>query len=392
MKVIFSIAAKLAGGGIGKTSYNQVLGIYRHGLLKKVICDSVSPNHEIDTRLVAKIHASFFEKLKIVPAKFQYALKDNLYDLLALPKIEETDIFHVWNGHGFYCLDKAKKLGAVTVVERASSHINTYERILKEEYKRWGINLSPVLPWAKKRLLAEYQKADFISTPSEFSYESMIQERVAEGKLVKLPYGVDTQIFTPFVGDKNIVEKLPSSVKTYLGEGFTSKPFTVVFAGQVGFRKGVVYLLEAWKKLDLSNAVLLVLGEVLSEFTDIVAKYKDVPTIKFAGFQPAVPFFQAADVFVFPSLEEGSALVTYEALSCGVPVVTTFESGSVVEDGMEGFLVKPRDVDSLADRLKLLYKDYDLRISMGQAARRKALEFSWQACGDRLVEWYKSLV
>ncbi|PIS20659.1 hypothetical protein COT52_02555, partial [candidate division WWE3 bacterium CG08_land_8_20_14_0_20_43_13] len=368
------IAAKLAGGGIGKTSYNQVLGIYRHGLLKKVICDSAKEGHELDTRLVKKIHASFFERLKIIPLKYQYALKDNLYDLMTLPHLQEAEIFHVWNGHGYHCLDKMSKFGALTVVERASSHINTYERLLQEEYKRWGISLNPVLSWAKKRMLEEYQKADFISTPSEFSYQSMIEAGVETKKLVKLPYGVDASYFVPGNSEQK------------------NDHFTVLFAGQVGFRKGVVYLLEAWKKLNLPNAKLVILGEILNEFVDVVEKYKELTSVEFTGFREALPYFQSSHLFVFPSLEEGSALVTYEALACGLPVITTFESGSVVEDGMEGYLVGVRQVDQIADRIRHLYDHVDLRDSMSRAARRKALEYTWEACGDRLVGWYKGLV
>ena len=56
----------------------------------------------------------------------------------------------------------------------------------------------------------------------------------------------------------------------------------------------------------------------------------------------------AADVFVFPSLFEGSAVVTYEALACGLPGIVTAEAGSVVRDGVDGLIVPARDVEALA--------------------------------------------
>ena len=85
----------------------------------------------------------------------------------------------------------------------------------------------------------------------------------------------------------------------------------------------------------------------------------------------------AADVFVFPSLFEGSAVVTYEALACGLPSVVTPEAGSVVRDGTEGFLVPSRDVEALAKSMERLGEDAELRASMAEAARARAEEFDW---------------
>jgi glycosyltransferase involved in cell wall biosynthesis len=84
-----------------------------------------------------------------------------------------------------------------------------------------------------------------------------------------------------------------------------------------------------------------------------------------------------ADVFVFPSLFEGSAVVTYEALACGLPSVATAASGTVARDGVEGFLIPSRDVDSLALRMERLGLDPALRARMSLAARRRAEEFDW---------------
>ena len=85
----------------------------------------------------------------------------------------------------------------------------------------------------------------------------------------------------------------------------------------------------------------------------------------------------AADVFVFPSLFEGSAVVTYEALACGLPSVVTAEAGSVVRDGVEGYLVPSRDVEALAKSMERLGEDADLRASMAARARARAEEFDW---------------
>lgn len=93
-----------------------------------------------------------------------------------------------------------------------------------------------------------------------------------------------------------------------------------------------------------------------------------------------------ADVFVFPSLFEGSAVVTYEALACGLPSIVTPDAGSVVRDGVEGFLVGPRDVECLAARMEQLGGDPALRERMSGAARARALEYDWPRYHRSLVD------
>ncbi len=85
----------------------------------------------------------------------------------------------------------------------------------------------------------------------------------------------------------------------------------------------------------------------------------------------------AADVFVFPSLFEGSAVVTYEALACGLPSIVTPSAGSVVRDGEDGLIVPPRDVPALAAAMVRLGTDADLRSRMALSARTRAEAFDW---------------
>jgi len=83
--------------------------------------------------------------------------------------------------------------------------------------------------------------------------------------------------------------------------------------------------------------------------------------------------------------------VTYEAMACGLPVVTTPNAGSVVRDGVEGFIVSIRDPDALAERIDQLRSDADLRREMGYAARTRATQFTWEIRGETLAHYYSSL-
>jgi glycosyltransferase involved in cell wall biosynthesis len=92
-----------------------------------------------------------------------------------------------------------------------------------------------------------------------------------------------------------------------------------------------------------------------------------------------------ADVFLLPSICEGSALAIHEALAAGLPVVTTPNSGSVVRDGVDGYVVPVRDVDAIVDRLTRLI-DPVLRAEMGRNARARAAEFNKAIYTDRLAK------
>jgi glycosyltransferase involved in cell wall biosynthesis len=95
--------------------------------------------------------------------------------------------------------------------------------------------------------------------------------------------------------------------------------------------------------------------------------------------------FRRADVFVLPTLADSFGLVHFQAMACGVPVITTPHCGSVVRDGIDGFLVPIRDAEALADRMQQLLEDRYLRRRMGMAARERAGEFTWARYGERLL-------
>lgn len=96
--------------------------------------------------------------------------------------------------------------------------------------------------------------------------------------------------------------------------------------------------------------------------------------------------YQEADIFVLPTLADSFGLAHLEAMACGVPVITTPNCGSVVRDGIEGFIVPIRDSRALADRIQQLIDDRQLRQRMSYAAKERAREFTWNRYGQRLLE------
>jgi len=162
--------------------------------------------------------------------------------------------------------------------------------------------------------------------------------------------------------------------------------------GEIGLRKGALYLLQAWEKLKLPDAELILIGTVVdieARLAQIKAKFRLLPVLPQAEL---VAHYQNASVFVFPSLMEGSARVIQEAMACGLPIITTPNSGSIVKDGVEGFVAPIRDPEAIRSRILELYNHPARRREMGLAARAAAVrEFAPEVYHQGLIRLYASL-
>ena len=374
MQVIYCVGTRFAGGGFGNVAYNDVRGIDARGYLKRLLASSCRPT-QVDPRLIRSLGLLGRGLRKLAsydPSGLIYGLHDLIFERWAARQVEPCDIFHGWNGYCLGALRRARALGAVTVVERASSHILTQKRLLEEEYAAFGLGPGTIAPaWVVERCLREYEEADYVLVPSEFAYRSFVEQGFPEAKLRCLPFGVDVERFRPAAEEP--------------------ETFRVLYVGQLSLRKGIPYLLRAWRELALPNAELVLVGVPGPGDRRWLSSLL-TPSVQVFGYTPDLPaHYRSASVFVFPSIEEGSALVTYEALASGLPVITTFNAGSLVQDGQEGFVVPIRDVAALKDHLRTLHDHPELRQQMRRAARRRAEEYPWQRRVNGLLTLYEGL-
>jgi glycosyltransferase involved in cell wall biosynthesis len=372
-RILYSIDARFGGSGIGYTAYNAVLGIYQAGGLRQLFINS-NAQTAIPRALIRQWGLPG-RGLKYLAAKDQTGLinylENLLFDAWVGAQISAGDICHGWNGMCRWTFIQAKRHGLKTIVERASSHPATQLSLLEEEYQRWGVTLH--LPrWNHLRSLIEINRADYILIPSAFVRQSMLAAGVSEHKLIEIPFGADLGRFSPTAQSVH--------------------PFRVIFAGQVSLRKGLPYLLQAWQRLGWSDAELWIVGSITPEIWPWLKQWINFPGVSFIHHTSNVErLFQQSDLFVFPTIEEGSALVVYEALACGLPVITTPNAGSVVRNGEEGLIVPIRDVEALCLNMQRLREEVELRRHMQQAARKRIEEFTWAHYQARLIEAYKRI-
>jgi glycosyltransferase involved in cell wall biosynthesis len=164
-------------------------------------------------------------------------------------------------------------------------------------------------------------------------------------------------------------------------------PGQILFAGSADRRKGIHYLAVAADRLRGKGRryEFRVAGDVAPEVS-----HKPVcQTLSFLGRVPRARIadeFATADVLVLPTLAEGSASVTYEALAAGVPVITTNAAGSVVRHDVDGLIVPERDSDALAAAIEDIVEDRGRRDAMAAAARAHATQYSWRRYRERLFQ------
>jgi glycosyltransferase involved in cell wall biosynthesis len=175
------------------------------------------------------------------------------------------------------------------------------------------------------------------------------------------------------------------------------KIFRVCYAGRVELAKGVPYLLQAWKKLSLPNAELVLVGQVAPEMSALIREYA-TPTVRFEGFLPLdrlLDVYRKSDLFAFPSLTEGLARVMVEAMATGLAVVATDCSGAedCVTAGVDGTIIPARDKDAMAEALLWHYQHREATRTMGKAARAKIeAHFTVAHYVERMMHTYQAVV
>ena len=183
------------------------------------------------------------------------------------------------------------------------------------------------LDWLHRRRLRDIALADLILVPSDHIARLLLSRGIAQEKIRVIPYAADCRRFRPFEGKDH------------------SSSCTFLFAGGITQRKGIKYLLEAWNRIRRPGWKLQLLGALPESPGPLSSLPDQVELLGRIGHSEMPARMAQADVFVFPSLFEGSAVVTYEALACGLPGVVTPAAGSVIRNGIEGFVVMPRDVE-----------------------------------------------
>ncbi len=287
--------------------------------------------------------------------------------------LKQNDIAYLWPGVTLATYNRLKDRGCKIIYEGVNTHEAYSKVILDKAYKQ--LNLPFTHDVNAEKVIVESAKlelSDYVYSCSPIMTESMLKNGIPEHKILQTSYGLSSQSIIDGVYSKEPAhDRLP----------------TFIFVGSISVRKGVHLLLDYWAKAKL-NARLQLVGRIEEAIKPLVEQYLGQHNIEHIPYtNNLASIYKNADVFVLPSLEEGSPLVTYMAFGAGIPLlVSPMGGGGVVTDGVEGIVINPYDADAWVEGLQKLAIDAQLRINLAVKSKVKAPFYLWDALGKRRLQ------
>jgi glycosyltransferase involved in cell wall biosynthesis len=373
-RLLYATSARLGGSGLDVSSLEGALASYRGGFLGKAIAFA-NQQQEIPRALVRSLAHHPVRCLSYLDSEYYYGAKKHYVDWISEREVRRGnyDFFHGWSGDALRTLVACRQQKIPSVIDIPTWHRNKglqksfFTKTEREAYRAetsWKERLLP----SRQRNLLEYELAEVLFMPSTRAAETFLEAGIPAEKLHFVARGVNPAAFQPATPPDR---------------------FRLIFVGALIERKGVHHLLRAWKKLALKDAELVLVGSLHEEIKPVLRECAD-DSVKVLGFVKNVAAqLSQSSAFVFPSELEGAAKVTFEAAACGLPQITTRESGDAVVDGVNGTLIPPNDPEALAAAIEAFYRSPERLSVLGQAGRQRMLDqFTWDHFRARVRAGY----
>ncbi|WYM02701.1 MAG: glycosyltransferase family 4 protein [Gloeotrichia echinulata CP02] len=307
-------------------------------------------------------------------------LSDLYFDQQVSKKIQSHpyDLIVGVAGQTHLAFEKTKKKAAKTWLYCLNNYLPFMQQQIQQELQFLSeTSVATMHPKMLQRFLWECEQADLILLNAKVAKKPFIDAGVPGEKLAVITPSINSQKFYPAVKNDSI--------------------FRVLYVGTIEPRKGVHYLIPAFLQAKIPQSEMLLVGGTSTRVLRLLIEkvLRQNPQIKqeFWDFnrQDPVPVFSRCSVLVLPSVEDGFGLVVLEAMACGLPVIVTSHCGAadLVEDGINGFIVPPRDVKAIADKLDFLASNESIRLAMGKAARITAMKYNQELYNQELRQIFK---
>ncbi|HYR43562.1 MAG TPA: glycosyltransferase family 4 protein, partial [Terriglobia bacterium] len=301
---------------------------------------------------------TFINKIPILRRRhdWQVLASDLKFDRCVSRQLPKADFFQGVAGQCAISIAKARSNGCRTLLDVLNPHIDDFIEANREA-ERFGVGIS-IHPKMRQRTLSEYDNADLIRVMSEYARQTFLAKGFPEERVIAAPPPVKLDEFTP--------------------ADFSEPKFRVSFVGLFQPWKGFHYLIEAFRRLSVADAELVLWGASgWRPISDYLAEQRTLDPrivirtatdVRLAGYENV---YGKSSVLVHPSLGDGFAYVVTEAMASGIPVIVTSTTGAaeLVVDGKNGYIVPPRDSQAILERLEHLAKSPSLLREMGRAAR-----------------------
>jgi glycosyltransferase involved in cell wall biosynthesis len=298
--------------------------------------------------------------------------------LKKISKRLDIDAVYAYEDGALETFIQAKKLGLTCIYDLPIAYWETGHKLMQEEALRlppWSVTLGGGIADSEhklKRKIKELELADVVVVPGKFVKDSL-PVWARDKKIILAPFGS------------------PESSKSV--QKNASRPLRVLFAGSLGQRKGLGDLFAAMKFLDPKKIELIIMGGLLAPLEFYKREFADFIYEKGRPHDQVLELMRSCDVFCLPSIVEGRALVMQEAMSQGLPLLITPNTGGddLVIEGETGFMVPVRSPEKIAEKLNWFIENREAAFIMGQCAITHAAKYTWKGYGDLIVKELTSI-
>ena len=331
----------------------------------------LAPEHLVPFRL----HAGVARTIDRLPRTMQKAAEPAVlktFGRWAAERLarEPWDVIHCWSGVSEELLRRGGPGERRTILMRGSAHIDEQNELLRDEEARTGTPLDRPGDWIIARERREYALVDRVLVLSTFARRSFERHGFPPERLDTVTLGVDTRAFRPE----------PAAIEARSARLNSGSPLRVLYVGTVCFRKGWWDLAHAIKAMGQHRVEFTIVGPILEEARALAAGLG--PHVKLVGKvpQPQLPaIYRDADVFVFPTIEDGYGAVLAQARAAGLPIITTRHGAGedLVTEDRDGWFVPIRDAGAIVDRIRWCDAHRDRVAEMSRATYFDSSTRSW---------------
>jgi glycosyltransferase involved in cell wall biosynthesis len=296
--------------------------------------------------------------------------------------VGQIDIIHTWPLGALRTLKTAAQLGIPTVLERCNANTRFAMEVVQQECERLGVTLPPDHEHAynpeKLRIEeAEYDLADRLLCPSEFTAKTFLDKGYAKEKLARHIYGFDEKVYYPSSETRD-----------------PQRGLTMLFVGVCAVRKGVHFALEAWLKSPASkDGTFLIAGEFLPAYREKLAPMLNHPSVRVLGHRNDIPdLMRKSDILILPSIEEGFGLVITEAMGCGCVPLASEACTELCKHMETGLMHRIGDVAAITQHITMLHEDRALLARLRASGLKLIPEITWAAAGVKLLRVYQETI
>jgi glycosyltransferase involved in cell wall biosynthesis len=289
---------------------------------------------------------------------------------------EPVDVLWGYNTSSLEVFQWAKRRGIRCVLDQTIGHPAAQNRVMSGEQERhpefFADSYRPIDQDSIDRQNAEIAEADLVVVGSDYCARTMVENGCALEKILVANYGYDESLFPKQRPQRSALK---------------NRAIQCLFVGEVGPRKGIAYLLQAFLNIPADKAQLTLVGRMaipaatFGRYVDRVRHVSQVPRAEIARF------FTEADCFVFPSLFEGSAIVLYEACGAGLGIIQTDRCGDGVRLGQNGHVLKEITVSELTKAVEQIITNISLCERWQAASWANRRERSWADYRRKVVKF-----